>query len=727
MHVLLVGPEEEENLSIRYLSSSLSAAGHSTDIAPFNSARDTGAVVARARDAELVGLSMCFQARAREFLELARRIKQEAPSRQVVAGGHYASCAARDLLLNHPQIDLVVIHEGEHALVEIADSGGSAGERLSQIRGIAYRDGANVRFTEPRPMVEDLDSLPTPDRHGPVRLLAGVPTAYLLGSRGCLSSCDYCCITTLHRLAPGRCFRQRAARKIADEMASLYEERGIRQFMFHDDNFLVPSERKNMQRLDSLDGALRRRGVADIGLVLKCRPADASFKVLQKLRSMGLLRVFLGIESSTRDGLSSIGRRQTVADSERALEICQQLGISAQFTIMIFHPEATLGTVRSDLAFMRKHANHPLNFARAEIYAGTALERRMIDAGRARGNYLAREYNLLDPAADRACALAKRIFLHRCWTGDSLMSRAIRLDHHSAMMKRFHNGAAADALCDAIDSWRLAVNRDTLGLLERTVDACEASVGPSDRTFRRTVQRIVEEEIVSREHLAARADALNEEASSLTPIPEGLKLASGAYRRSGVTRRTTPYAATTVAALCLMSTVTVTVGAMGNEYAPPPLDLEFDQDGDGLYSAFETEVFKTDPKIKDTDHDGVLDGQEDHDSDGVVNLQEQKATITLMNAVKTGDAEAIETLLTKGPCLDVADGEGMTPLMRSVFNRRIDIIRMLLAAGADVNARGFRQSKGKYERNGDFTALMIAKERRFDDIIILLQEAGARE
>src|SRR4030095_8718204 len=34
-------------------------------------------------------------------------------------------------------------------------------------------------------------------------MVAGIPTSYLMGSRGCYGNCSYCCITTLHRLAPG--------------------------------------------------------------------------------------------------------------------------------------------------------------------------------------------------------------------------------------------------------------------------------------------------------------------------------------------------------------------------------------------------------------------------------------------------------------------------------------------------------------------------------------------
>ena len=60
MRVLLAGPDFEENLSIRYLASSLQAEGHDPFLAVFNSADDVESVAEQAGDAEIVGLSVCF-------------------------------------------------------------------------------------------------------------------------------------------------------------------------------------------------------------------------------------------------------------------------------------------------------------------------------------------------------------------------------------------------------------------------------------------------------------------------------------------------------------------------------------------------------------------------------------------------------------------------------------------------------------------------------------------
>jgi anaerobic magnesium-protoporphyrin IX monomethyl ester cyclase len=491
MRVLLAGPDFEENLSIRYLASSLQAKRHETSLAVFNSAEDVEAVAEQAGRAEIVGLSVCFQSRAQEFIALARRIKQLHPEKLIVAGGHYASCAAQELLEHHPELDIIAIHEAEQTLLEIVAAATNLKDDLPKITGIAYREDDQVRFTPKRRTLDDLDTLPFPERRGRIHTIAGVPTSFLMGSRGCYENCAYCCITTLHNLAPGKKFRQRSVELIADEMAELYRERGTRQFVFHDDNFLVPSVAHNKTRIEGFDKAFKSRGMDDIALLIKCRPADANLEVIGRLKEMGLVRIFMGIESATEMGLLTLDRHQTVGQSTKALEICAELDISAQFTIMTFNPDANLNTLRADLAFMRRFAGNPLNFCRAEIYAGTPLEKRMIALGRARGDYRAREYSMYDPVADLACTISLDLFYDRSWGDGSLMQKTIGLDHMIAVRKRFHG---RDDLCERAHAWVRAVNLDTLELLEEVIELSAAGMGKMDAAALRTVRMLRDRE-----------------------------------------------------------------------------------------------------------------------------------------------------------------------------------------------------------------------------------------
>jgi hypothetical protein len=570
MRILLAGPDLEANLSLLYLASSLRAAGHEPVIAPFNCWEDAGSVLCAARDADLVGLSMCFQIRAPEFLALADALKREAPARPVVAGGHHASCAATELLENHPALDVVVLHEGEDSLVELAALGDALVARAGEVPGVAFRREGRPAFSLPRPIREDLDALPRPDRSGPARLLCGVPTAYLMGSRGCVSDCDYCCITTLHRLATGPRFRQRSPEDVADEMAELYHRRGVRQFVFHDDNFLVPSQAHNRARIGAIDAVLKARGVGVVGLVLKCSPRDAERATLERLRDMGLLRLFMGVESASACGLASIGRRQTVEQNERALATTEALGISTQYTLIIFHPEATIGSMVEDLDFAARHPAHPLNYCRAEIYSGTPLEARMLEAGRAEGSYLGRTYRYTDPRVALVWETGSDLFAGRCWGKDDLLGRVIRIDHQVAVLGHFYEGRKVRDLVRSFQSWQVELNLETAGYFRELVLACGDARGVDDPALARVVDGIRRREAPAREarlrELCRYREALERFANASVASGRRHALASPRSRMLG------PRHAAAVAAAIGMFGCAVAHDRGIQEAPPPPMD-----------------------------------------------------------------------------------------------------------------------------------------------------------
>src|ERR1043166_1013488 len=113
MHVVLVGPEFEENLSLRYLAAALQQAQHTASLARFDSPEYTGGVVQQVlrEQPALVGLSMVFQVRAREFCELARALRRAGYTGHITAGGHFATFACESLLRDVPELDTIVRQE----------------------------------------------------------------------------------------------------------------------------------------------------------------------------------------------------------------------------------------------------------------------------------------------------------------------------------------------------------------------------------------------------------------------------------------------------------------------------------------------------------------------------------------------------------------------------------------------------------------------------------------
>ena len=130
----------------------------------------------------------------------------------------------------------MVRFEGEHTLVELADAV-SMGRDWRDIQGIAYVRDQTAIATPARPLVEDLDQLPYPERNYEPDAVLGRSIMPILASRGCARTCSFCSIHTFYRAAPGKMVRTRKPAEVVREMLMLHEERGITIFLFQDDDF----------------------------------------------------------------------------------------------------------------------------------------------------------------------------------------------------------------------------------------------------------------------------------------------------------------------------------------------------------------------------------------------------------------------------------------------------------------------------------------------------------
>ena len=102
-------------------------------------------------------------------------------------GGHYPSLCHDELLRNFPEIDSVARYEGEATLLELVERL-SSGEDWRETPGLAYLSDDHVVESEPRALVQDLDSLPFPYRPLQTEQFGGFPTLPLLASRGCAAA-----------------------------------------------------------------------------------------------------------------------------------------------------------------------------------------------------------------------------------------------------------------------------------------------------------------------------------------------------------------------------------------------------------------------------------------------------------------------------------------------------------------------------------------------------------
>ncbi|HJL17976.1 MAG TPA: radical SAM protein [Sandaracinaceae bacterium LLY-WYZ-13_1] len=488
MRVTLIGADFEENLGVGMIAAVAREAGHDVCVVPFDDPGALDAVARRALGTEpaVIGLSIQFQHRAHEFLALARRLRAGGFEGHLTAGGQFPSLAWEEVLGRGHGVDTVVLHEGEETFPALLDAL-ARGRRVGDVPGLAFvaDDGAVAR-SPGRRLPDDLDRLPFPVRYRGHTEHFGVPFIPLMGGRGCWGKCSYCSITSYFRDARahggGKTLRLRSPENVAAEMALLASQVGRPPiFCFHDDNFTLPRPADTLERVRRIRAALDEYGVGDVGIVGKARPDTLTPELAEALAAHGVIRLYVGVENASERGGAHLGRGMQTRAVGEALRACRRAGIFNCYNLLIFEPEATLDDVRENAAFIRDHAEHPVNFCRAEPYFGTPLHRTLEHTQALGGSYLGWNYRIADDRTEllfRVCAAA---FRERNFAADGVANRTMGLGYGAKVLERFYpDDGRLSALSRRATALTRDISLDTAGSLERALDFV-AAVDPGDR------------------------------------------------------------------------------------------------------------------------------------------------------------------------------------------------------------------------------------------------------
>jgi len=522
MRIALVGADVEENLGLEMVAAALGAARHRVEVVPYNDLDQLDAVLAELRACRpgLIGLGMQFQHRARDFVMLARGLRAEGFRGHLTAGGQYATLAADELVRHEAALDSVVLHDGETTVVELTRAL-ERREPLDAVPGLVVRggDGAPLR-TAPRPLHEDLDALPFARRYRPPTRHLGVPFFPVWGSRGCWGSCTFCGISTYYRDARahgagGRKLRLRSVEGLADEMAALSASVGGVPciFCFHDDTFLLPRPADSPARVRALRAALDARGVGAAGLIGKCRPECVTPELARALRGLGVFRLYVGIENASQHGQDDLHRRTHTAELRAALAALRGGDLLGCYNLLVFEPDTTIDDVRENLAFMREHAQHPVNFCRAEPYHKTPLYERARARGALGGSHLGWDYRIADDRAELLYRIAAAAFHERNFDAYGVANRTMGLGYMAQVLETFYDVSSPRGrrlLARGAELLR-EITLDTASHLEAAIElAAGANLGDRDRIERETARLALRVAAYDRQWHAALDDLIED-------------------------------------------------------------------------------------------------------------------------------------------------------------------------------------------------------------------------
>ncbi len=263
------------------------------------------------------------------------------PRAVIIYGGVHPTYFWREILLEEPQIDVIVRGEGEETIVKLI-AALEKGEVLDAIPGIAFRTERRVVATAPAPVIADLD------RHRIGWELIDLTQYSYWGkkravvvqfSRGCPHLCSYC-----GQRGFWTTWRHRDPRKFAAEIAWLHRVQGVEVFNFADEN---PSTGRKAW-LAFLEALIAEK--VEVTLVGSIRAGDIvrDAEHLHLYRKAGFERFLLGMENTDEATLKAIRKGSTTATDREAIRLLRKHGILSLATLVTgFGTETTADFIRT--------------------------------------------------------------------------------------------------------------------------------------------------------------------------------------------------------------------------------------------------------------------------------------------------------------------------------------------------------------------------------------------
>ena len=275
------------------------------------------------------------------FNESALLIKKALPSVKTVMGGLWYSSYAQETMQVNPQIDFVLVGEGELTLADLLKALMLQEEDFRYIPGLASRNNKAEPVMGPhRALIPDLNVLPLPAYDlFPMDKYVGhtywKPFAELMTSRGCPGGCHFCYEWSLYDPRSSTkdftSWRGLSAKRINDELDLLNKKYGVKVVVFQDDAFNV-----NSQAVREFCEEKIRRG-NPIQWVCLGRADDwASQRELVPLMAQaGLFMGLVGVEVGSDKDLTKIGKGVTLEQIKSTVDILRANNVATVGTVLI--------------------------------------------------------------------------------------------------------------------------------------------------------------------------------------------------------------------------------------------------------------------------------------------------------------------------------------------------------------------------------------------------------
>ena len=305
-----------------------------------------------------------------DTMEVLQRVNRCAPDTILVLGGYHATFTSENILRNYAFIDYLIRGEGERSFVGLLDAI-EKDEIPSEIPGISFlKEG--ILVSNDFELIEDLDSLPFPDRtlvreveygytHQGIPLTPGKFTT-ICTSRGCPFRCTYCSCSVLSK---GK-WRKRSAENVVSELEELYND-GYRICVIVDDSFTQDSKR--VHRICEL---IREKGI-EMGLYCEGRVDRAEMGLLLDMKRAGFDVIYFGAESASEKILDFYNKKTTPVQIKKAVRNAKRAGMLTVTSYIIGAPVETREDIQRTIDLIKETRPHAIQVNILDCLVGTPI------------------------------------------------------------------------------------------------------------------------------------------------------------------------------------------------------------------------------------------------------------------------------------------------------------------------------------------------------------------
>lgn len=290
----------------------------------------------------------------------------------ICVGGPFPIAMQEQCLNNEDSyIDAVVTGEGEYATLEIVERL-EGGRDLDGVLGIVYRENGRIVKNPPRPLIDDLDSLPFPAREllgdtdlyiPPPATYKRKPVAVIITSRGCDRRCIYCFQIDQERK---KGIRYRSVDNVLDEIEVCLKQ-GYREIKFIDDTLAA-----DYDRAMRLAEEIQSRKLDFTWFASAC-VNQVDKPLLKAFKKAGCWAILFGAESGVQKNLAAIRKGITLEQTKKAVTAAKEVGIKVSTPFLFGIPGETYEEALRTIDFAIELDPDIANFHAITPFPGTYL------------------------------------------------------------------------------------------------------------------------------------------------------------------------------------------------------------------------------------------------------------------------------------------------------------------------------------------------------------------